>query len=295
MGKLKIIIFALFGIGFFVGLVLFILGYFRQENAGVLIETTPSATVFINNVQVGRTPYKGTFEPGEAIIKLIPDSFETPLSPFETKITLVSGIETIVRRDFGDTDDSSSGEIISFDRLGSKETSIAVVSIPDAAQISINGTIRGFAPYKTNTITPGDHQISIIAPGYTEKLISAKAFEGYKLTLVVKLAPNAEIGKSEEEKPQDIETKVEILDTPTGFLRVRGGPSTAFAEVGEVKPGDTFIYIETDEDSGWFKIEYLVSKDKEIVEGWVSGEYAKLIEFGEVTTISPSPSATPKN
>ena len=290
MKKLKAISIVLIVAGFIIGVVLFVVGSFKPKSAGITIESIPASSVIIEGEQVGRTPYSGTRKPGEITIKLIPESFEAPLAPFETKVTLVAGIETVVKREFGETDETSSGEIISFEKIGGKEASLSVVSIPDAAQISIDGSIRGFAPYKTSSIVPGEHQVIVYAPGFTEKSFSLRATEGYKLTAVVKLKPNGEEilpeeGDSPEEPKQE---EVEILSTPTGFLRVRSGPSTAGEEVAQVEPGDRFPYLETDEDTGWFKIEYADGE-----EGWVSNQYAKKVEPGEEDKEEPSPSPTP--
>lgn len=63
-------------------------------------------------------------------------------------------------------------------------------------------------------------------------------------------------------------SQIQILDTPTGFLRVRSSPSTASSEITQVKPGEKYSLLE--EKSGWFKI-----RVKEGQEGWVSGQYAK--------------------
>ena len=95
--------------------------------------------------------------------------------------------------------------------------------------------------------------------------------------------------KVPEEPKQE---EVEILSTPTGFLRVRSEPSTAGEEVAQVEPGDRFPYLDKDEDTGWFKIEY---EDGE--EGWVSNQYAKKVEDDEEEEAeepSPSPTASPE-
>jgi len=297
MKKLRTISIVLIIVGLILGIVFFIVGSFKPKSAGIKIETTPAANVFIDGEQVGRTPYNGTRKPGEITIKLIPESFEAPLAPFETKVTLVAGIETIVRREFGESDEASSGEIISFEKVGGKEASLAVVSIPDAAQISIDGSVRGFAPYKTSSIVPGEHQIIVYAPGFSEKSFSIGTVEGHKLTVVVKLRPNGdEVLSDEDEAPEEPkQEEVEILSTPTGFLRVRSEPSTAGEEVAQVEPGERYPYLDKDEDTGWFKIEY---EDGE--EGWVSNQYAKKVESGEddeeeEEETLPSPTASPES
>ncbi len=257
---------------------LFAIGYFRNKGAGIMVETTPASTVFINGEQVGRSPYEAVRAPGEVVIKLLPDSFEKPLVPYETKVTLTSDVQTVVRREFGETEDLSSGVIVSFEKVGGKETSVSVISTPDSASVTLDGSVRGFTPYKTTSLSPKDYQLVVSASGFKEISLPIHAQEGYKLTVVSKLVPSGEVEAEKtqvEEKPVE-EPKVqevEILDTGTGFLRVRAGPSVTEAEVGRVVPGKKFVLIEKDEKSGWFKIEF--EKDKQ---GWVTNQFTKLVE-----------------
>ena len=117
------------------------------------------------------------------------------------------------------------------------------------------------------------------------------------LTAFFNLAPDPnyeEEKKEEEEEEQEEEMQVfiKILSTPNNFLRVRGKPSTTSEEIGRVNSGEKYLYVETDEQSGWFKIEY-----EEGEQGWVSDEYAEMIEEEEAgeseesSSPSPSPSA----
>lgn len=276
----------LLGIGFVIGLAFFVMGYFKPKGASLNIETSPASLVFINGEQVGRTPYHSTVPPGEILIKLVPEANETALTPFETKVTLVSGIETVIRREFGETEEASAGEIISFERVGGKEASLAIVSVPDSAQVKIDGAIRGFAPVKISTIAAGEHQIIVSAPNYTERVFSVRTLVGFKLTAVVKLAASGETEVKEEAPKEEVQTLIEILPTDTGFLRVRDKPGLGGAEVAQVKPGQRFLFLEEDEATGWYKIEYAKGK-----EGWVSNQYAKKVEG---TLSSPTPTPTPK-
>lgn len=64
---------------------------------------------------------------------------------------------------------------------------------------------------------------------------------------------------------------VEILTTPTGWLRVRSEPSSsADNEITKINPGETYKFIEPN-DTGWYKIELTDGQ-----QGWISGQYAKL-------------------
>jgi type IV pilus assembly protein PilC len=64
---------------------------------------------------------------------------------------------------------------------------------------------------------------------------------------------------------------IEIMETGTGFLNVRGLPSKTGKKVGQVKPGDKFEILE--EQESWYRIKFDEEK-----EGWVSGEYAEKID-----------------
>lgn len=284
MKKLWAVLITLGAIALLVGLSLFLIGTFQPKGAGILVKTTPSATVYINGEQVGKTPYEATRASGEILVKLVPDSGDKALAQYETRVTLNPKIQTIINRDFGESEETSQGETVSFERIGGKEASLAVVSVPDNAQVSIDGQLIGFAPYKTSAFAPGEHQIAVSAPNYIERTVSVRTLAGYKLTVVVKLASTGEAQEPQITPQEQIKVSmVEILDTPTGFLRVRAAASVGSEEVGQVKPGETYRYLETDEATGWYKIEYEKAK-----EGWVSNQYAKLVE----EAVSPTPSQT---
>lgn len=262
----------------FVGLILvftglFLMGFFSPQNAAISVSSNPRSTVYINGIRVGFTPYEGTRKAGEIVVRLVPEATASPLAPYETKITLASGIKTVVRRDFGDTDQTSSGEVVSFEKVAGGEVSLSVISIPDSAQVSLDGASKGFAPIKTSKVTAGQHQLAVSAPGYTDRTLTVQTYSGYKLTAFIKLAATPQPSPSPTPAPEVKKTFVEILSTPTGFLRVRDNPATTGAEVGQVKPGEKYVLVEEDTASGWFKIEYSAGKF-----GWVTNQYAKKIE-----------------
>lgn len=290
VSKVKAIIFALILIGVIVGAIFFSVGYFKPKGAGIFIETTPNASVLIDGEIVGRTPYRETRSPGDVVIKLVPESFDRPLAPYETKVNLVSGIETVVRREFAETDDKAGGEILTFEKTGGSEAGLAVVTIPDSIQISIDGTSKAFTPFKTSSIQPGKYILLFSSPGFVDKTLEVRIIKGYKLMIMAKLIPDEteEVNNNQEEEievqKEPEPTRVEILSTSTGFLRVRDEPSTLGVEVAQVKPGEKYILLEEDEKTGWFKIEYEEGK-----EGWISNQYAEILD--DETQSSSTPSA----
>lgn len=275
-------------------LALYFLGLLNPKSAGLLVSTTPKATVYIDGVRVGQTPYEAVRKAGEIVVKLVPDVQGQTLASYESKISLVSGVQTVITRDFGVTENESGGAVISFERIGAGEVELASVSWPDNAEVSIDGQIRGFTPYKTSSLASGDHTLLITADGYLPRELSVKTHQGYKLTAQVRLA-KTELGptptpfaSSPTPSPSPTpapKVQIKILDTPTGFLRVRSGPSASEVEVGRVTPGQVYTVIEKSEDNAWYKIEY-----KKGSFGYISAKYAQVF----TGTISPSPSATPR-
>lgn len=265
--------------------ILFLIGFFRPKGAGLLIETTPQSLVYLDGVEVGTTPYEVTRQPGEVSLKLQPESAQSTLPGFETKLNLVSGIQTVLRREFAATQAEGSGEIISFEKIGGKEASISFVAEPDAAKIAVDGLTRGYSPYKIASITPGNHQITFSAQGFKEKSLSVKTQVGFKLILVVKLATGEAPSPNPTSTPAPSKvTMVKILPTPNDFLRVRAEALATGAELSRVKSGQSFPLVEESVPTGWYKIEYEKGK-----EGWVSAEYAQKVESVDKSTPTPSP------
>ena len=294
--KAKLALTIIVGLLMLIGVTFFVVAYFKPKVAGIHIETSPPASVFIDDIEVGRTPYDATRDTGEIVVKLIPESFQNPLVPYETKVNLAAGVQVVIKQDFGETEEASSFEIISFEKISKNETSLTVVTVPDSAQLELDARDRAFTPYKTSVL-PGEHTLFVSAKGYKERVVQVKTHQGYNLTAFVKLSKTED---KEEEIPvvtpqPETEKKemVEILATSTGFLRVRAEPSTLGQEVGRVEPENTYPFIDVDEKTGWFKIEY--ESDKE---GWVSNQYAKRIEGSSNLTPTPtkkvSPTPSPK-
>lgn len=280
MKALKIVILILVivvvaGIAGFFGL-----KYLKPQKAQISVESNPVAAVYIGGSQVGNTPYKGSLDAGEITLKLVPAD---PLLPYEAKVNLIAGQTTSVLRNFGSSEDVSGGQVISFEKIGKNDSSLSLVSTPDYAQVSIDGNIRGFSPIMNYAVTPDTHQIAVTKIGFVDSSFAITTQKGYKTVVVAKListgeavaTPSATASVSASSAPTVPGTKVyvQILDTPSGFLRVRKEGSTTADEVARVKPGDKLLFVSQNTAGDWYQVVYEGTKT-----GWVFSQYAKKLD-----------------
>ncbi|HKB88156.1 MAG TPA: PEGA domain-containing protein [Patescibacteria group bacterium] len=281
MKTLKIVFVVLVTLAVVVTTGFFLIGYLKPKPGGLMVVTTPTSSVYINGKLMGKSPYKGTDTAGQINLKLIPDVSDQSLIPYETKVNLVAGIQTIVRREFGTTEDASSGDVISFDKQSGNLSGLVVVSNPDNSQIFVDGVAQGFSPYNLNSVATGSHQITVKAAGFLDRTMDVKTQTGYKLTVFAKLAKTSEVEPTPTLEPSPIQTSktyILIKDTPTGFLRMRTEPGAKGEEIAELKPGGKYLFLEADITSGWFKIQYQDSAPglPNGIVGWVSNQYAEI-------------------
>ncbi len=162
--------------------------FLYTQKASIFVETTPVSQVFINGRLQGKSPMEINLRGGEITLKLIPESQNQPLFPFESKIDLAPGVQTIVRRKFDETEERSSSEIISFEKSGSKRGSISVISIPSPSEVYLNDVYQGPSPYKITNLVPGNYNLVLRSSGYEEKSIILQIYPNYNLTLEARLS-----------------------------------------------------------------------------------------------------------
>lgn len=263
-------------IGVFVGIVFFIQ---KQSNAKGALQVTsvPQATVLLNNKEIGKTPLckcegADMLEAGDYTIKLIPS--DATLAPYEEKITITPSVLTVVDRTFGDIG-KSSGSIITLSPLSDKkQIELSVSSFPIGADVLLDNNNSGQTPATVQNITESDHELTVQKAGYKAKTIRIHTVAGYKLEATLTLATDLSVPSitvmPTASPTAAVVPQVTILDTPTGFLRVRDNPSLGGAEVTQIKPGETYPLVS--EQDGWFQIS-LPNGEK----GWISASYAKKI------------------
>nr|MBI5455646.1 PEGA domain-containing protein [Candidatus Levybacteria bacterium] len=258
------------------GIVLFVLSK-NKEKGALQVTSEPKSSVYVNGKKVGQTPFRTSelrdmFEAGNYTVKLVPilGNFE----PFEQKITISPKVLTVIDRNFGPTG-LESGSVISLKEISDKkDAQISIVSFPDSAQVFLDNNLEGQSPMLLKNITASDHEIKLSKEGYKDKISLIKTVLGYKLEILIFIGINPNVASasaainSTPSASLSLSTKILILETPTGFLRVRKDASLGALEVARVKPGDTYDLLE--EKNNWYKI-----KIDDKTSGWISSQYAK--------------------
>lgn len=265
----------------------------RSTKSALYIESIPSSIVYIDGNQVGKTPYQGEFSKREIRVKLVADSFSTPIDPYESDISLHKGVKTVLKHEFNPDPEKEVTESLSFSDVGGSNSSISVVTIPDGARVRIDGKESGVSPIRVDNLVEGQHTISVESFSYNTRIFDVQTKKGLLLTSFVDLAKNDQIQAKIEEKKADEEAsqpepaspykKLSIVDTPTGFLRIRDRPGVDGQEIGRATPGETFDVISYDAEGGWYQIDFdSTASGKLTHEGWVSARYAS--PSGELST-----------
>ncbi|MBI4062380.1 PEGA domain-containing protein [Candidatus Gottesmanbacteria bacterium] len=297
--KVIFLLITLLLIGAVIGLTRF-LGGRTGTNGELRVDSQPTASVFLDNKHIGRSPYKDKVPAGEYTIKLTPESMVDSPASWQGRIIIGPSLLTYVNATLSDSELTSAVDVLWLEKISGKSSEISVTTNPDGATLLIDNETKGITPLSLSDIPAGDHALTVTSPGFAPRTLKIKTTSGYRLIVTVKLALSGEpppaggptpteeatpsptlkatpkatptkIATSSASMPDPTKPFVTIKDTPVGFLRVRKEPSTSSEELGRVNPGEKY-HIE-DEQNGWYQILYSGSN-----EGWISGQYATKTE-----------------
>lgn len=275
---------------------------FVKKPAGLEINTSSTATVYLGEKNLGTTPLSNqNIAPGTYTLRIIPT--DQSLAPYEATLEMKPAVSTIITRSFGATTLESYGNTLSLipDQVG--KAVVSVVTDPDTANLTIDGVPSGFTPLSKREITPGSHELIIGTPGFAEQKIPINTAKDYNLLVSVKLkaetitfAPpsptpiassSAEIALTSPTPLSSTQAStlanptlkldppyVTVSDSPdvesSGGLNVRKEPSSTADPLGKAKIGEQLKYLGETTSAGWHKIEFEGST------GYVSAKYAIL-------------------
>lgn len=292
-------------IGFLVGLLVvlgLILGGVKLAGGGgspkqgiLKVVSTPTASVFLDNKHIGRTPVESKVDAGSFTIRLVPETTTQTLASWQGNVTVLPDILTYVNASLAESEFATAVDILSLEKITSKIAEISVTTNPDGATIVLDGAMKGISPLSIPNITAGDHALAITSLGFVTRNLKMKTTAGYKLNTIVKLALSGEAPPDASSSPTPATPSGKTTPTPTkaasssdpakpfvtikdtpdvrknGGLNVRLEPSKISTVSAQVQPGDKF-HLE-DEKTGWYQIKY----DAKNL-GWISGQYATKTE-----------------
>lgn len=267
----------------------------RTQEGRIEIVSSPTANVIINDKAVGRTPYTSSLIAGDYVVKLVPDEDGASESAsWNGKVNIYHNTRTYISREIGSNQVTSSGVVLTAVKMESEPTKkdtgeIEIRTKPDGGIVFLDDEEQGISPLVLSEVEQGEHELSVFSPGFFRRSQKIKVQDGYRVIAEYSLAidpthkkvvkekkdPTATqaatlTGKPELTPTQQTSTlkQIEILQTDTGWLRVRSEPSVSASESARVNPGTTFGVIE--EKSGWYKIEYAIG-----AQGWISSQYTR--------------------
>lgn len=301
--KRKIVfLLVLLGLAVLVGIVVKFLNSRTPKEGELRIESSPTASVFLDNKHMGRTPLREKVKAGEYTVKLVPESTTAQMAGWEGKITVGANLLTYVNSNLSESELTSAIDLLWLEKSSAKNPELSVVTNPDGATVEVDGQTKGVTPLSLQDLSAGDHTVVVSSPGFATRTVKMKTTSGYRVVASFKLAlapgtapreastsatttPTATVtpkpgttktATASATTPDPPKPFVLIIDTPTGFLRVRMEPSKKATEAAQVKPGQKFTVFDnkTDTESTlWYEIKYDGTNT-----GWISGQYAEKVE-----------------
>ena len=254
-----------------IGIALYFFRYPILATKGILeIKTNPKTVIFINDEQAGNTPFKREFYPQELKVKIFPVQQNSSTAPiWQGTVKINPSVLTLIRQDFTEGKDQVSGEILTLNKIPDKSmAALKATSYPNKATVILDGKVKGYTPLLLKKIEAGQHTLELSLTNHQTAVLGLNMNAGYRLDCEIKLAEKEEEEKEKDSSnDQEDESHVQILSTPTGWLRVRQGAGVSFPEIARIKPEEEYPLLE--EKDGWFKIQL---NDEQV--GWISGKYA---------------------
>lgn len=247
----------------------------REGGRGALqVTSVPNSQVFLDGKLIGKTPLclcelPQLIKASEYDLKLVPEDKE--FKEYNQKINIHQGSLTVVDRTFDKKLTGSTGSVITLSETGNKnKAELLVMSFPSNAQVILDSNTARNTPLLLEDVTPSDHEIKILKDGYREKVIKVKTVPGKRLEAIVALAVRTDLETATPKASESaaLVSKVVILETPTGFLRVRESDSLNSPQMTTVAPGEKFDLVS--EKTGWYQIKLPDGKT-----GWISSEYGQ--------------------
>ena len=250
------------------------------------VTSEPTATFFLDNEQLGKTPYEDKVKPGEYTLKLVSESTVETAVPWEEKIKLEPNLLTYVSRSLGDSDVTSAGETLTLEKITGKGAELSVVSVPDGATITLKGEDKGVTPKTITDLTPGSYELTVSDTGFAPRTVKVRLTAGYKLNAAFQLAltgkvtaspaPSAspEVGDKGTPKPSG---KASPKASPKATPKTGEASASATPKTKSSPPPKPYIEVQ-DTPTGFLNVRKDPSTSADILAKVNPGEFYPLLD-----------------
>src|SRR5438477_1813118 len=134
----------------------------RSQKGALQVTSNPQSKVYLDNKYIGRTPLtktdpKDMIQAGNYTIKLEPS--DPNLSEYQEKITISTGVLTVVDRKF-EKQELSEGYVITLSPLlDKKKLELEIISFPSGSKVELDANDIGKTPLLYKSPTESDHML----------------------------------------------------------------------------------------------------------------------------------------
>jgi PKD repeat protein len=139
------------------------------QSGTLAITTVPEkANVFIDNVFKGVTPLTLTDTPsGYHILRIAVPGYDDYIAGTTVEPSKTVLVQAVLRTSGSDNGTTSVPAATATTALPQQNGSVAVTSVPNGASVTLDGRYEGTTPVIIVDVQPGNHEISLMYPGYT--------------------------------------------------------------------------------------------------------------------------------
>lgn len=242
-------------IGIFLPIIALVSG---SAKAMLVVESDVEVYVFVDGVQIGKTPVEYETEKQKIVLTLKKNPDSSPL--YSAPLSLTPRTKNIVRQNFGENYDLLFGQVLQFTPTTANGVKMLLTSKPFFAEVFLDDQFVGTTPLQVE-VPSSESVVTFKKEGFEDSSVSVSPAMGYELNIHASLL-------WQQNKPTvsgaNSVSNVTIGSNPSGFVRVRSGPTPYSDEVARVKSGESYQITYENEGLEW--VEIMVS---ESIKGWV--------------------------
>ncbi len=232
-----------------------------KKYAALQVTSTPEASIFLDDKHLGKTPfYSNKLDSGTHSLKISASD-----ASYSEKIDLKDQVLTVVNRQLANNPLAQSGELLT---LAPDLEGLMVTSLPNEAQVTLDGKYLGKTPLQITNVSAGEHKVLISKEGFIDREFVIKITKDKQVQAQVTLASQITkvLSQAQDTTPAQ-SAKVTITRTTRGVLNVLKSPDASSAQIGDAKIGEQYDLI--GQQDNWLMINFQGKQ------GWIPTDSAK--------------------